>query len=177
VPATLYFVLPMPRLGRGRLMRYVLRRKFWSLMDNFTIKDDNGSDVFRIVGQPFSWGSKLSFQTMAGEEEAFISQELWTIMPKYQIFKHGSMFAEVCQEFSWFNKTFTLDVPGPNDYIVEGSFWNQKYTFNRLGREVAHTYQQLALSDTYAVDIVADEDDVAILCTCVVIDLVCREEE
>ena len=32
-------------------------------------------------------------------------------------------FAEVIKEFSWFKSKFTLDVPGPNDYTIGGSFW------------------------------------------------------
>ena len=47
------------------------------------------------------------------------------------------LFAEVIKEFSWFSKTLTLDVPGPNDYVIDGSFWQNHYEFTRSGRVVA----------------------------------------
>ncbi|MHC4779498.1 MAG: LURP-one-related/scramblase family protein [Planctomycetota bacterium] len=159
-------------------MRYMMKEKFWSFGNDFTIKDDAGRDVFFIDGAAFSWGHKLSFQDMAGAELAFISQKLLTFKPKFEIFAEGRKFAEVVKEFTWFKSRFTLDVPGPNDYSIDGSFWEHEYVFTRSGREVAWVSKEyFTWSDTYGIDIVEGEDDVAILATCVVIDLVCHEDE
>ncbi|MGZ0169318.1 MAG: LURP-one-related/scramblase family protein [Planctomycetales bacterium] len=88
------------------------------------------------------------------------------------------MFAEVVKEFTWFKSKFTLDVPGPNDYEITGSFWEHEYSFSRQGRTVASVSKKLfALTDTYGIDIVSGEDDVAILATAVVVDLVCHDEQ
>ena len=82
------------------------------------------------------------------------------------------------KEWSWFKSKFTLDVPGPNDYEITGSFWEREYTFERRGRVVASVSKRFfSLSDTYGVDIINGEDDVTILATCVVVDLVCHDEE
>ena len=118
-------------------MRYVIRERFWSWGDDFNIFDENKAPVFLVDGQAFSWGDKLSFQDMNGNELAFISQKLLSWKPKYEIYRNGGLFAEVVKEFSWFNKKFTLDVPGPNDYSIEGSFWLHDYAFVRGGRSVA----------------------------------------
>jgi uncharacterized protein YxjI len=88
------------------------------------------------------------------------------------------VFAEVVKEFTWFKSKFTLDVPGPNDYEITGSFWEHEYSFSRQGRTVASVSKKLfALTDTYGIDIVSGEDDVAILATAVVVDLVCHDEK
>jgi len=50
---------------------------------------------------------------------------------------NGQKFAEVIKEFSWFKQSFTLDVPGPNDYTIQGDFWSHEYTFTRFGKTVA----------------------------------------
>ncbi len=158
-------------------MRYIMKQKFWSLGGDFVIKDETEADVYRVRGEAFSWGHKLSFQDMADHELAFISQKLWSLMPKYEIYRDGNPFAEVVREFSWLKSKFTLDVPGPNDYSVTGSFWEHEYAFERLGRQVARVSKDYwAWTDTYGIDIVDGEDDVAILATCVVIDLVCHEQ-
>ena len=121
----------MVRLSKGKLMIYRIREKFWGLGDTFNITDQNGNDCFLVKGEAFSWGDKLSFQDMSGNELAYISQKLLSFKPRYQIYVGGKLFAEVTQEFSWFRKKFLLDVPGPNDYQIEGSFWKHDYSFSR----------------------------------------------
>jgi uncharacterized protein YxjI len=159
-------------------MRYVIKEKFWSWGDDFYIFDENQNQVFFVDGKAFSWGDKLSFQDLYGHELAFISQKLLTWKPSYEIYRNGEKFAEVVKEFSWFNQKFTLDVPGPNDYVIEGSFWRHEYEFIRGGQCVAVVSKAYwAWSDTYGVDIAEGEDDVSILCAAIVIDQVLHDEE
>ena len=87
------------------------------------------------------------------------------------------MFAEVIKEWTWFNKKFTLDVPGPNDYTIQGSFWDHEFTFERAGRIVATVSKKYwSWTDTYGVDIQDGEDEESILATCIVIDLVLDDQ-
>jgi len=159
-------------------MRYIMRQKFWSWGDDFTIKDEHEQDVFLIDGAAFSWGDNLSFQDMSGKQLAYISQTIFTLMPKYEIFRGGKKFAEVVKEFSWFNSSFTLDVPGPNDYSITGAFWSHEYEFQRQGRVVAQVSKRyFSWTDTYGIDVIDGEDILAILATCIVIDLVCHDEK
>ena len=157
-------------------MRYLMKQKFWSWGDDFTVKDEQGQDVYFVDGAAFSWGDKLSIQDMDGQELAFISQRLMSLLPRYEISRDGQQFAEVTKEFSWFKSKFTLDVPGPNDYSITGCFWDHEYEFERSGRTVAAVSKKFfSWSDTYGIDIEDGEDDLAILATCIVIDLVCHD--
>jgi uncharacterized protein YxjI len=159
-------------------MRYAIKERFWSWGDDFHIYDAERRPVFLVDGKAFSWGDKLSFQDMEGNELAFISQKLLSWRPRYEIHREGSLFAEVTKEFSWFKKKFTLDVPGPNDYVIEGSFWLHDYSFARGGRTVAQVSKSyFAWTDTYGVDITDGEDDVSILCAVIVIDQVLHDEK
>ena len=66
-------------------------------------------------------------------------------------------------------------MPGPNDYEVTGSFFDMEYSFKRRGREVARVSKTyFSWSDTYGVEIDEGEDDISILATAAVIDLVCH---
>jgi uncharacterized protein YxjI len=159
-------------------MRYVIKEKFWSWGDDFYIFDEHQRKVFFVDGQAFSWGDKLSFQDLDGNELAFISQKLMTWMPTYEIYRNGSLFALVKKEFTWFKKKFTLDVPGPNDYTIDGSFWLHDYEFTRSGRCVARVSKAIwAWSDTYGIETADGEDDVSILCAAIVIDQVLHDEK
>ena len=159
-------------------MIYRIREKFWSLGNSFTITDSNGSDLYRVKGHAFSWGDKLSFQDMSGKELAFIAQKMLSFRPRYQIQVDGRVFAEVVKEFSWFNKKFVLDVPGPNDYTIDGSFWAHEFAFKRSGRVVASiSKKHFSWTDSYGVDIVEGENDIPILCACIVIDQVLHDSD
>lgn len=157
-------------------MRYMIKEKFWSWGNDFWIRDENEENAYFVDGQAFSWGDKLSVQDTADQEVAFISQTMFSWMPRYEIYRNGVQFAEVVKEFSWFKCKFRLDVPGPNDYTINGSFWDHEYVFERLGQDVAVVSKKFwSWTDTYGVDVIAGEDDVAILSTCIVIDLVCHD--
>ncbi len=156
-------------------MRYQLKQKIWSWGNRFVICDEAGAPVFQVIGKVFSWGDKLSFQDRSGAELAKIEQRLWKFIPQYEVMIADQPFAEIRQEWSWLKKRFTLDVPGPNDYTITGSFWEYEFDFERNGRTVAQVSRRFfSWSDTYGVNIIDDEDNLAILCTTIVIDLVCK---
>ena len=159
-------------------MRYVLKQKFWSWGDDFRIQDADGKDAFFVDGRAFSWGDKLSFQDMAKNELAFIRQKLLAWGPTYEIEVHGRLVAVVKKKlFTLLRCKFTVDVPGPDDLEAQGSFLDHEYTFERRAREVAQVSKRwFSWTDTYGVDIVSGEDDVLILATAVVIDMVCHQE-
>jgi uncharacterized protein YxjI len=154
-------------------MRYQMKQKLWGFGDDFTITDGEGNDVFIVDGKAFSFGDKLSFRDLEGREVAYISQTLLSFQKRYEIHRDGQLFAEVAKEFSFFEDAYSVDVPGPNDYEVSGDFWAHEYRFARSGREVAHVSKKyFAWGDTYGIDIVDGEDDITILATAIVIDLV-----
>lgn len=158
-------------------MRYVLKQKFWSWGDDFKIRDERGQDAFVVDGRAFSWGDKLSFQDRQGQELAFIRQKLLAWGPTYEIARDGDVLAVVKKElFTLFRCRFTVDVPGPDDLEARGDFLDHEYTFERGGRTVASVSKQwFSLTDTYGVDI-AEGDEVLILASAVVIDMVCHQE-
>lgn len=159
-------------------MRFEMRQKFWSVGEKFEIKDQSGSTAFTVEGKVFSWGDKLRLLDATGREAAYIEQKLLTFKPRYKIYRDGREFAEVVKEWSWFKKKFTLDVPGPNDYSVTGSFWDHEFVFERGGRVVAEASKSyFSLTDSYGVDITEGEDVVSILATCVVIDMVLDDSD
>ncbi len=160
-------------------MRYQMRQRIWSWGDNFDIKDATGNTAYVVKGKVFSWGDKLSMQDAQGREVAYIAQKLFSLRPQYQIYRNGEEFAEVRKDFlSLFRDKFTLDVPGPNDYRITGSILDYEYTFERGGQTVAQVSKRwFSFSDTYGVDIVEGEDDVAILATCVVIDMIAHGDD
>ena len=159
-------------------MRYLMKEKLWAFGDDFTIQDTEGKDVFFVDGKAFSLGKKLSFQDMQGQELAFISQKLLSFRSTFEIYREDQLFAEVVKELSFFKSKFTVDVPGPNDYTVKGNFMNFEYEFERSGSPVARVSKEFfSWGDSYGIDIISNEDDITILATAVVIDMVCHSDK
>jgi uncharacterized protein YxjI len=160
-------------------MRYLMKQKLFCWGDDFTIKNEAGEDVFFVDGRAFSIGNKLSFQDMRKNELAFIRQKLLVFKPTYEILREGQVVAEVRKHlFTLFRCRFTVDVPGPNDLEAQGSFLDREYTFNRGGRTVAEVSKRwFTFRDIYGVDVRNEEDDVLILASTVVIDMICHSDK
>ena len=160
-------------------MRYVMRQKFFSLADSFTIRDENERDVFLVKGKVFSFGDKLSFQDMDGNELVYIDQRLLNWSPTYELWRGGDLLAVVKRElFSFIHHRFTVDVPGPDDLEAEGDFLDHEYTFTRGDSVVATVSKKwFSWTDTYGIDVADGEDPVLILASAVVVDMVCHGDE
>lgn len=159
-------------------MRYLMRQKLFCFGDDFAIKNEAGTDVFFVDGKVFTIGQKLSFQDMHGKELAFIKQKLFSWGPTYEIYRDGVLAAVVKKHlFTFFRCAFTVDVPGPDDIEAQGSFLDMEYSFTRGGRPVAEVSKRwFAFADTYGVDIADSEDQVLLLASTVVIDMVCHAD-
>ena len=160
-------------------MRYLMKQKIFAWGDDFTIKDEAGNDAFFVDGRAFSIGKKLSFQDMSGNELAFIRQKLLSLGPSYEISRNGEVVAMVKKKlFTLFRCRFSVDVPGPDDLEAQGSFMDYDYTFTRGNKTAAQVSKRwFSLRDTYGVDVAEGEDDVLILASTVVIDMVCHADK
>lgn len=158
--------------------RYILKQKWLSFGNDYAIRDASGRECFFVDGRAFSFGDKLSFQDLRGNELAYISQKLLSWGPTYEIYRGRERAAVVKKAvFRFFRCEFTVDVPGPDDLVAEGNFWEHEYAFTRHGAPVAHVSKRyFSWTDTYGVDIARGEDDVLLLASAVVIDLCCHED-
>jgi uncharacterized protein YxjI len=113
---------------------------------------------------------------MSGKELAFIRQKLLSWGPTYEIYRGGNLFAVVKKElFTLFRCKFTIDVPGPDDPEAAGDFMDHEYAFVRGDRTIATVSKKwFSWTDTYGVDIADGEDEVLLLASTVVIDMVCH---
>ena len=159
-------------------MRYVMKQKLFCWGDDFSIKNEAGADIFFVDGRAFSIGNKLSFQDLNRNELAFIRQRLLSWGPTYEITRGDKLLAVVKKHlFTFFRCKFTVDVPGPDDLEAQGSFLDMEYTFERGGRTVAEVSKRwFSFRDSYGVDVADGEDDVLILASTVVIDMICHAD-
>lgn len=154
-------------------MRFQLQRKLFALGDDFTVKDETGADRYIVDGKVFSIGHKVIIADMQGNEEATIHQRIISLLPTYEITRNGLELAEIRKKLTLFREGFTVDIPGPDDLEVQGDLLDHEYVFTRGGQTVATVSKRwFSLMDSYGVDVAPGVDDVLILASAIVIDLV-----
>lgn len=159
-------------------MKYLLKQKLFAFGDDFHIRDENDQKVFFVDGRAFSMGDKLSFQDLNGHELVYIRQKLLSFGPTYELYRNDALAAVVKKKhFTLFRCKFSIDVPGPDDLEAQGNFLDREYAFERSGREVARVSKRwFSFADSYGVDITEGQDDVLILASTVVIDMICHDD-
>ena len=158
-------------------MRYLLKQKIFSFGGDFTIRDASGNDVLHVDGKVFALGRRLIVEDMTGAPLALIRQKLLSFAPTYLITQQDRLVATVRKKlFTFFRCRFTIDVPGPDDFLVEGDFFDHEYVFSRHGHTVAVVSKKwFTFADTYAVDITDGEDDLLMLCCTIAIAEACKQ--
>ncbi len=160
-------------------MRYIMKEKVFALGDDFTIRDESGTEQYYVDGKVFTIGDKLSMKDRQGTEVAFIRQKLLRFSPTYEVSRRGEVVAVVQKKlFTLLHCRFSVDVPGPDDLEAKGDFLDHEYAFKLQGRTVAEVSKKwIALVDSYVIDIAPGQDHELLLACAVVIDLVCHEDK
>jgi uncharacterized protein YxjI len=160
-------------------MRYILKQKFWSFGDDFVIRDEQENDCYRVIGEIFTIGDKLSLQDMAGNELAAIVQRLFSWGATYEIRRPGQDVSVISKEhFSFFHCKFEIDGPGREDYEASGDFMDHEYQIEGAGGLAATVSKRwFTWADTYGIEIAEGLDPVLLLASIVVIDLVCHADK
>jgi uncharacterized protein YxjI len=160
-------------------MRYMMREKLFALGNTFIVQDAQGRDRFTVDWKVFSLGQKLIFADLIGNEVASIHQNLFGLMPTYEITRGDTELTEVRKSvLSFLHERFTVDIPGPDDLEATGSLLEHEYAFTRRGQTVARVSKaSVALRDTFGVDIEPDEEDALFLASTVVFDMVSVDQQ
>ena len=150
-------------------MRLFIKQKVFSWNAQFTVKNEQGEDCYRVEGEFFSWGHKLHVYTMDGLEVAFIQQKLMSWMPRYIIYINGQEVAQLVKEFTFFSPRYQLE---GTPWELEGDFWAHEYQLVDRGQSVMQMSKEwFTWGDSYVLDIAQPHN--ALLCLCVALSVDC----
>jgi uncharacterized protein YxjI len=95
------------------------------------------------------------------------------LSPTYTIWRGDDEAAIITKSFGFLSEHFVVDIPGSEALEIQGDFWDHEYTFTRSGQLVANVSKQwFTLAETYGVEVQSGEDDVLILASAIILDLV-----
>ena len=151
-------------------MKLYVKEKVFSWADQFAVKDATGKDKYMVQGRVFSWGKKLHVYDASGREVAYIRQELFSLLPRYDVFCGGRRVAQIKKSFTLFLPRYSIE--GLNWEII-GNFWEHDYEITRFGKPVARIRKEwMTWADTYELDIADPADEIVVLAVVLTIDCV-----
>jgi uncharacterized protein YxjI len=156
-----------------------MRQDFFALGDDYTVRDERGRERYVIDGRVLTLRNTLSIEDVDGRELVRVRRRFLALGETWDVLRDGESVAVVHKKlFTLFRCAFTVDVPGPDDLVAQGSFLDREYSFARGSRKVAEVSKRwFTVRDTYGIDIASGEDEVLILAAAVVIDQCCHEKD
>lgn len=157
-------------MSKSNKMKYIINQKVFSLTDRFSIKDEFENDRFFVNAKLFTVGKKIHLEDLNGNQLFYIEQKFFKILPVYEIFKGGQLYAVLKKKLSFLKPKIEIDQNGMPFYIA-GDKWSHEFTIMRGDTLVASISKKwFAFSDTYGVDIVSGENEAFIIALVICID-------
>ena len=132
-------------------MKLYVNEKLFSIHNKFYIKDENNLDVYEISSKIISIGDKTTITDMQGNKVAYIEQELFHIMPNYNVYINNQFVFKIIKKFKMFKNDYVLS----NGYRVEGNFMMLNFVvYDENNIQIGSIKKKLfSIGDKYEIDI------------------------
>ena len=145
-------------------MEMYIRQKVFSIGDRYNVFDINQNLLYRVEGEILTFGAKLHLCDPSGGELLYIEQELFHMMPRYNLYCRGTLVASIRKNFTFFGHSLSVD-SGYGSFDIDGSVFGMEFTIAFNGRVVASISKEwLTWGDTYHLQTADDFSDPPFLC-------------
>jgi len=161
--------------GRGgNATRYQMRQKLVSIGDDFWIENEQGQRVYKVDGKALRIRQTLIFEDPQGNELAKIQEKIARIRDTMEIEgPNGETLATVKKAMiTPLRERWTVNVGNGPDMDVQGNILDHEYTIESGGQKVAEVSKKwFRIADTYGVEVAPGQNDLLILASTVVVDM------
>jgi uncharacterized protein YxjI len=158
--------------------RFRLRRKLFSIGEDYWVENDRGEPVFKVDGKVLRLRETFELQDRNGSELATIEAKLIAIRPTMRIERGGRAYATVRKAlFTPLRQRYAIEVLGGGVLEAQGDITDHEYEVSSGGDTVARISKRwFSLRDTYGVAVAPGQDEVLILAAAVCIDEMSERE-
>lgn len=150
-------------------MKLLFKQRNFSWFDSYDVCNEHRHPIFTVRGR-LDWGHKLEVYNMQEQRLITLKQEIFTFLPKFNVYTDDILVGQIAKEFSLQEPSFHLNM---NGWSVEGNFVERDYKILNVGDTVATIEKQLLnWTDTYVVDVANEEDHLHALAVVLAIDAV-----
>ena len=102
-------------------MRYYMKSKFFTIKEDFWIKNEYGEDVFFVDTKFLTLG--LQFDIIKNNKVIYdVKEKLLTFMPNYEVSENGEVVAKVNQKLSFMRDKIKVDSKY-GEFIIQGDIF------------------------------------------------------
>lgn len=149
-------------------MKLYMKQKIFSLLDSYKIFNEF-DEVEYYVKSELSWSHSFQVYDKNGICVGKVKQEIFTLLPKFYIYKDEERIGSVSKELKLFNNNYRIDY---KDWYVEGDIFEWDYSiYDRNNSKVATVEKEIwNFSDTYSIYIENEKDKLDVLMFVLAID-------
>lgn len=132
-------------------MRMYFKQRFFSWFDSYDIYGQNGQVLYTVKGQ-LSWGHRLKVYDSSECQVAELSERVFTLLPKLDIYVGDQYVGCIKKEFTLFKPLFTFDY---NGWTMDGDWLEWDYTIRGSnGESIADVSKEIFhWTDQYVIDV------------------------
>ncbi|WAA08901.1 LURP-one-related/scramblase family protein [Fervidibacillus albus] len=151
-----------------------IKQKVFSLGEKFTVKDENGQDLYFVEGSFLKIPKTFTITDSTGKEVAHITKKMFSFLPTFYVEVNGQEELTIKKLFSFFKPRYTVDSAGVE---VHGNWWEMEFQVMQHGHVVGEVSKEwFTWGDSYKVKIYNEEMEHLMIAFVVAIDCVKADE-
>lgn len=161
-------------------MKFHIKKHAWSIREEFTVRDQQGTPVFKIKGKFFHIGDNLVIHELASREEvAHIKQKVIALTPHYEIYHQGAHWVTLHEKlFHFSGERFKIKLENGQSIHIEGNLLSWNFSINtENGDLLAQVGQDISLfNDSYGLEIAQEANIPLVIALTIALEMVCTHK-
>ncbi len=149
-------------------MKFYIKQRVFSIGQKLDVCDKDGNYQYYCRGEVLTVGRKLHIYDRADNEVAYIKQQLFRMLPHYDIYINGKFITTLVKKFTFFTHDYYYgDLP----YEIDGQFLAHDYNVYDNGNNTLMKVEKqwLTWGDTYVIDIIDEKQLLLMLASAIVL--------
>lgn len=150
-------------------MKLLFKQRFFSWLDSYDIYAEDGSILFQVESR-LDWGHRLHILDAYGQHVGTVRQRLLSFLPKFDVYLgQDCLLGSIEKDLSLFQPHYRFE---GLDWEIQGNFLEWDYNIlDAEGNLIATVNKELwNFTDTYAIDVLREENALAVLMFTLAID-------
>lgn len=148
-------------------MKLFIKQKVFTIGEEFTVKDEQGNDVFYVQGSFFRIPKKFTIYNTKREVVGTIESQLFRLFSHYDVTTNNDSLT-VRQNFSFFRDNISIV---NKDWTLQGDFLSHEYRVISGNRPIMSISKHwFTWGDSYMLDVEREEDAILSLAIVIIVD-------
>ncbi|MFF2775059.1 LURP-one-related/scramblase family protein [Streptomyces sp. NPDC058052] len=146
-------------------MKYLVRDKIFAIGDDYWIEDENGRHAFLVDGKALRLRDTLELKGPDGRVLVTLREKFFSLRDAMTVERDGQPLATVRRKrLSLLRNHYRVTLADGTELDVSGRILDREFAVEYDGELLAHVSRRwLRVRDTYAVDVVREDADAALL--------------